>query len=92
MNIKVKYFGFFEDLVGRKEEVIGLTSDNFCVWDLINLLSEKYGIKFKNTLINSETKQLREGCILLLNNMKGNLDQRIEDGDTIYLLPVLAGG
>lgn len=92
MNIKVKYFGLFEDLAGRSEDVIELEHDNLFIEDLINLLSEKYGAKFRNTLIDSKTKQLKEGCILFLNNMKGNLDQPIKDGDILYLLPILAGG
>ena len=92
INIKIRYFGFFEDLVGLNEEVIGVNQKNFCVKDLIDLLSKKYGHNFKNTLIDSGTNDVREGCILLLNNMKGNLDERIKDGDVIFLLPILAGG
>lgn len=92
MTIKVKYFAFFKDLVGRDEDIIEVEQDNFDVWDLINLLSERYGNTFRNTLMNLETKQLKEGCILLLNDMKGHLDQRLKDGDAISFLPVLAGG
>lgn len=92
MNITVIYFAFFEDLVGQKKETIILDNDNLCMEDLINHLSEKYGPKFQDTLINSRTKQLKEGCVLLLNDMKGNLDHRVRDGDVISLLPMLAGG
>ena len=92
MSIRVKYFVFFEELVGRREDIIRSTSVNFCIRDLVDLLSKKYGDQFRKTLIDSETKQIKEGLILLLNNIKGYLDQRIEDGDTIYLLSLLAGG
>lgn len=92
MNIKVNYFGFFEDLLAQKEETIELYSDNSCVVDLFNLLSQKYGAKFKNIVMDSEKNQLKEGFILLLNDIKGNLNQRLKDGDVISLLPILAGG
>ena len=92
MNIKLRYFGFFEDITGRKEESLGFTKDNLCVGDVIYLLSEKYGTPFINTLINPNTNQIREGCILLLNDTKGYLGEQINDGDVISMLPVLAGG
>lgn len=92
MNIQIKYFGFFEDLAAKREEVIRVDDDNFRVEDLINFLSKKYGDKFVDTLVNSETKQLKEGCVLLLNEMKGDLHQAIKEGDIISLLPILAGG
>lgn len=92
MKIKVKYFAFFKDLVGQNEEVVELNQGDFCVRDLIHLLSEKYGATFNTTLINTQTNQVREGCVLLLNNTKGDLDQRIKDRDVISLLPILAGG
>jgi molybdopterin converting factor small subunit len=43
-------------------------------------------------LINPNTNQIREGCILLLNDTKGYLGEQIKDGDVISMLPVLAGG
>jgi len=92
VNIKLKYFGFFQDLIGRKEEIVGLTNDNSSVEDVIHLLSEKYGTPFINTLINPNTNQIREGCILLLNDTKGYWGEQINDGDVISMLPVLAGG
>ena len=92
MNIKLRYFGFFQDLVGRKEESRVFMKDNLRVGDVIHFLSEIYGTQFIDTLINPETNQIREGCVLLLNDMKGHLDEGIRDGDVISMLPVLAGG
>jgi MoaD family protein len=92
MQIKLRYFGFFEDLAGRKEESLGFTKGNMRIGDIINILSEKYGTPFIKTLINPNTNQIREGCILLLNDTKGYLGEQIKDGDVISMLPVLAGG
>jgi molybdopterin converting factor small subunit len=92
MDIKLKYFGFFENLAGRKEESLGFTRDVLRVRDVITYLSEKHGTPFRNTLMNPDTNQIREGCVLLLNDIKGCLDDEIENGDVISLLPVLAGG
>ena len=92
MEIKLRYFGFFEDLAGRKEENLGFPKGNLRIGDVINILSEKYGTPFINTLINPNTNQIREGCVLLLNDTKGYLDEAIKDGDVISILPVLAGG
>ncbi len=92
MEIELKYFGFFEDLTGRKEESFGFAGDVLCVRDVISRLSEKYGALFRDTLINPDTSQIREGCVLMLNDRKGHLEDEIRNGDAVSLLPVLAGG
>ena len=92
MDIKLRYFGFFDDLVGRKEEILGFTKRDQRIKDVIHLLFEKYGTTFANTLVDPNTNQVREGCVLLLNDIKGNMDDEIKDGDVISMLPVLAGG
>jgi MoaD family protein len=92
MKITIKYFGFFEDLVDRTEETMGIEGDDFRVQDLLTLLSAKYGAKFTDTLIDAVTRERKEDCVFLLNNRRAELDQRIEDGDVVYFLPFLAGG
>lgn len=92
MEIKLRYFGFFNDLVDRKEESLGFTKHDMRIREVIYLLSEKYGTTLANTLIDPNTDQVREGCVLLLNDVKGHLEDEIKDGDVISMLPVLAGG
>jgi molybdopterin converting factor small subunit len=79
-------------LVGHNEDVIEVERSSFFLADLTNLLSERYGTKFRNRLINPGNGQPRQDYVLLVKNNAGNFDAKLDDGDIVYLLPVLAGG
>lgn len=66
------------------------------VRELLDILADKYGDDFRNIIYQNEKKELRQGLSALLNDRElaaaGGLDTRLQDGDHLSIIPVLAGG
>ena len=79
MRIKIKYFGLFQEIVGKSEEELQLENSQGTE-ELAQLLKDKYNIK--------EELSFR----LAVNHalIKGN--SKLEESDEVAVLPAFAGG
>lgn len=85
MKVKIRYFAFLQDIVGKPEEEIETEcKDLDC---LILQLGEVYGNKFERVVKDG----LNGIPIIVLVNGKSNL-REIKEGDEIAFLPPAAGG
>jgi molybdopterin converting factor small subunit len=82
MRLNIKYTASFRELTFKNEEKI-VTQDDLKLGDLVNTLSQKYGVKFKGLLDNS---------VILVNAEPGNANITLRDGDYVsFILPVAGG-
>jgi molybdopterin synthase sulfur carrier subunit len=94
MKFKVKVFATIREITKEKE--IELESeDNITVSDAIKLLTQKYGDKLANYLIEKNGKP-KPAFLLMINGISINelrgLDTPLRDRDVLAILPPVAGG
>lgn len=91
--ITVKFYSLWRRLLG--EESLSLEADN--VEDALAQIEEKFGQKFQEQLhkrgMPMEGK-LRDYSIVLVNgaSCRDFKQTKLKDGDTLHLLPPVAGG
>jgi len=95
MRVIVRYFAYIRDLVrNTREETVEL-SDNATLEDLLVILSNKYGKRFWEYVIEEREnrKVIKEHVVILINGKSTeNLEMKLKDGDSIALMPFLGGG
>jgi len=92
VRVRIKYYGSFKDITNLSEEIFELKGTEHNLKSLVAMVSKKYGSKFADIIINPRTNEYREGIVILFNELKGDLDQKIKDGDVISFLPMVTGG
>ena len=94
MKIEVKFFTSLREITGKKVDEIQLQSV-ITVEELLTLLSEKYGKKFRDYIYDKEGKIKGFMSFILngknINNMQG-LHTKLQDGDVIAFIPPIGGG
>lgn len=80
MNVTVK-FTSYSSLTGTSESMLDLSAEA-TVADLAGLLTERFPSLFP----------MAERAIYLVNHRTGTRDTRLNDGDQVLMLRVLAGG
>ena len=91
MKVTVKYFAYLRDIFRGREEQIELQRES-SVGDLLSLLCNSPLRReqiFDGAALKPRMMVLKNG-----NHVKhlGGLDTRLEDGDTIVLIPPVGGG
>ena len=81
MNIKVKLFASFRDIVGAKEEELEI-EEGMTVRDLL----EEYISRFP------EMAKFRDHIVLSVNREYGAPSKPLLDGDEVSFLPPVSGG
>ncbi len=91
MNIKVRAFGNLKDHIGTREDIIDIPS-NTLLTDLHNIISDHYGDLFSNQIFEGQSSHIR----VLINGLDSFLYDDsfyvFKEGDTVTLLPPMAGG
>jgi molybdopterin synthase sulfur carrier subunit len=94
MKIKVKFFTSLREITGKKVDEIRLQRV-ITVEELLTLLSEKYGKKFREHIYNKKGK-VQDFLSFLVNgkniNVLQGFDTKLKEGDTIAILPPVGGG
>jgi len=90
-NITVRFYTILKEKLGTGS--IELSCSN--VGDCIRKLSEKFGEKFTQTVLDSKGK-VKGYFILLLNgyvvDRKNLRKQKLKNGDVLHIFPPIAGG
>jgi len=76
--IKVLFFAHLKDLVGTSE--LSLEVENITAKELKQILEQKYSITFENYIM------------IAVNEEYAHSDVKIQNGDTVALIPPVSGG
>ena len=94
MNVKIKFFTSLREITGNKMVNLQL-KNKISVDQLLFLLLEKYGQKFRDYVYNQEGKVQDFLSFLIngknINNLQG-FNTVLKEGDIIAVLPPVGGG
>jgi molybdopterin synthase sulfur carrier subunit len=88
----VKFFATVREITGVKS--IELEADN--IKELLDLLVQTYGTKFKETTLNKDTGELKQFFSCMVNGKRIELLDGyatiLKDNDSVALFPPVGGG
>lgn len=91
MRIKIKYITPIDRIVNKNLEYVEI-ENNGTVKSIINYLEQIYGSKFSN-LIYADYEAKRYKVMFILNNMPiTKLEENVNEGDELVILPRIGGG
>jgi molybdopterin synthase sulfur carrier subunit len=94
MKVEVKFFTSLREITGKKVDEIQL-QNVITVEELLTLLSEKYGKKFREYIYNKKGK-VQDFLSFLVNgkniNFLQGFDTELKQGDIIAIIPPVGGG
>lgn len=91
----VKFFAYYRDndFAGCKETSVQPVKT---LKELGEVLSERYGDKFRNEYFDASGTAIGEKTIILVNGRRAEflngIDTELNDTDTVNIFPVVAGG
>ncbi|MDR2035674.1 MAG: MoaD family protein [Coriobacteriales bacterium] len=89
----VKYYAYYRDHTGRKDEQLPAPGT---VGDLLRLLAKRYGKKVEEGLLAPGGLDLGPDAIVLVNGRNiahlNMLDTPLTDTDAVTIFPLVAGG
>jgi len=96
LNVTIEYLGYIKKKLGvERSEIISLDNKS-SVYDLLILLSKKYGDPFRKAVFDPKDLELKPYHMisvngLLLNQLKG-LKTELNGNDQVILMPIVSGG
>ncbi|MEM3429801.1 MAG: MoaD family protein [Candidatus Bathyarchaeia archaeon] len=94
-KVKVKLFAHLRQAAGVKEVDIEI-DEGETIKDLIGKLSRRFGKDFEDRIRDPLTGSLAPFLIMVgqeeISSVKGNLNHKLRDGDTVSLLEPVGGG
>lgn len=94
MKIEIKFFTSLREITSKKVEKLEL-QENTTIDELIILLSNKFGKKFKDYIFNKKGN-IQDFLSFLINGKNINtlqgLDTKLQEGDVVAILPPVGGG
>lgn len=94
MKIEIKFFTSLREITSKKVEKLELQK-NITIDELIILLSNKFGKKFKEYIYNKNGK-IQDFLSFLINGKNINtlqgLATKLQEGDVVAILPPVGGG
>lgn len=95
MKVKVEYLGYIRNMLKKRVEEIEL-QENALLSELLTLLSNKYGAKFRKEVYEPGLKDLKYGFGATVNGVLtrqlGGINIKLKDGDHIILMSLISGG
>ena len=92
--MKIQFFSILQEIVGTSAIEIE-PSENTTLRHLLNNLSNKYGVRFRNHLFKQNTQELNPNLIILYNGRRlktEQLNNPLNNNDTLVILPAASGG
>ncbi len=88
----MKFFATVREITGTAK----IETDADDIKGLLRLLREKYGSEFEETVIDTDTQELKQFFSCMINGKRIELldgyNTRLSDGDAIALFPPVGGG
>jgi len=94
MEITVRYFTVLRKLTEKKQEKLKIKEDS-TIEDMLTLLIERYGESFERYVSSGRVKKGLQMVILLNGQDTAQFDglkTTLHNGDTVALMPPIAGG
>ena len=95
VKVNVRFLGSLISLTGKDTLTLDLNVQH-TIFDCIQLLSKMYGEKFERTTMYYGSNVPKKRVLILKNNVEigvlEGLDTKLNDGDTIVLVPISHGG
>jgi len=92
--IRVKFFGPFKELVGKRWMAVEVHQD-ISILEFIHEMAEKSNPRLVEEIVNHE-EDLRPNVIVLINGRNivhlDHLNTKLKDKDTVALFPPVGGG
>jgi molybdopterin converting factor small subunit len=90
-RIQVNYLGHVRPLTRKFAETVDL--DDHTISGLLKELSKRYGLKFKETVMNGTFNRVKPSILISRNDrIVTDLREKVEKGDRIVISTVAAGG
>jgi len=91
-QVLVKFFATVREITGVKS--VELEAEN--IKELLQLLVQTYGSKFKDTVLNNDTGELKQFFSCMVNGKRIELlsgyETILKDNDAVALFPPVGGG
>jgi len=96
LNVTIEYLGYIKKKLGVERSEIIRLNKKASVYDLLILLSKKYGDPFRKAVYDPKDLELKPYHMisvngLLLNQLNG-LKTELNDNDQVILMPIVSGG
>ena len=95
MRVEIKYFGFLKTDFHKNSENVQLPEKTKLV-DLLLLLAERYGQKFKEYVFDSSGSAIKKWVVVLVNGKPSGqlqgLVTELNSGDLVEVMPIVSGG
>jgi len=95
MKVKVLYLGILRSKTGKNSEEYEIAKGS-SLYDLLEVLSSKYGRSLKDIFKTNEKTTLDPTIIATVNGVSKDLSQakniKLQDGDTVALMSLISGG
>ena len=89
IKVNIKYNSLLKLIVKKKSEEVDLAVHS-SIYDLVDHLSNKYGPRFNNVIID-ENKGTAKGFVLV-NGKNKKMDYELQDQDEVVFLFFIGGG
>lgn len=95
MKVKVKYFAILREITNKREEELEV-EEGTTVKDLLDILAEKYGGRFRNYVFDEKTGSVNSQLLFLVDGVNvaslNKLETKLTDGNSFVILPPVGGG
>ncbi len=95
MKVNAKFFASVREITGKKEELVEL-KDGATVEDLLKILVEKYGKKFREYVFDEKTNSPRDSLQFLMDGRSvttmNGLKTKLYEGCQFAMIPPVGGG
>ena len=95
MKVRVRYFGYIQNMVNKREEQFEL-GENASLADLLSKMAGVYGEAFRKEVYEPGLKNVKTGFCVTVNGVLmdqlGGVDTKLGDGNDVILMSLMSGG
>jgi len=95
MQITVRYLGYLAEIAGRREETLSV-EPAISIANLLNLLAQRKGHLFQQTVYDLKEKKVKSNILVLVNSFTidqlGGMETKLKRNDLVLITPTISGG